>query len=70
VTLTVELDREEDGRWIADVLELPGVIVYGRTEDEALRGAEALALRVLAERLESGGQTEAIGTLKFVPSAA
>ena len=52
--LVVELEREEDGRWIAEVLKLPGVMVYGRTREEALARAEALALRVLADRLEQG----------------
>ncbi len=52
--LTVELDREEDGRWIAEVLELPGVLAYGSDRREAIARAEALALRVLAERLEHG----------------
>lgn len=50
VTLVVE--REEDGRWIAEVPELPGVLVYGNTEAEAMARAEVLALRVLAERIE------------------
>jgi predicted RNase H-like HicB family nuclease len=51
---TMELDREADGRWIAEVLNLPGVLAYGRTRDEALAHAEALALRVVADRLEHG----------------
>jgi predicted RNase H-like HicB family nuclease len=50
--LTVELDREEDGRWIAEVIDLPGVLVYGSTREEALAAAQALALRVLADKLE------------------
>lgn len=52
--LTIELDREVDGRWIAEVLELPGVMVYGATREEAISSVEALALRVLADRLEHG----------------
>jgi predicted RNase H-like HicB family nuclease len=51
---TVELDREVHGRWIADVPELPGVSVYGTTRDAAIAAAKALALRVLADRLEHG----------------
>jgi predicted RNase H-like HicB family nuclease len=51
---TLEFDREEDGRWIAEVLELPGVLVYGVTRVEAKSRAEALALRVLADRLDNG----------------
>lgn len=52
VTLTIELDREEDGRYIAEVPELPGVMVYAHTESEAITRAKALALRVLAEMVE------------------
>ena len=52
--LMVELDREVDGRWIADVAELPGVMVYGPTREAALSAAQALAFRVLADRLENG----------------
>ena len=52
--LLIELEREEDGRWIADVPALPGVMVYGQTREEALALVEALALRVLADRLEHG----------------
>ena len=50
--LTVETDSETDGRWIAEVRDLPGVLAYGSTRDEAIARAEALALRVLADRLE------------------
>lgn len=52
--LMVELDREVDGRWIADVAELPGVMVYGSTREAALSAAQALVFRVLADRLEHG----------------
>ena len=52
--LTIEKDREDDGRWIAEAPELPGVLAYGATQDEAMAKAEALALRVLAEQLEHG----------------
>jgi len=48
----IEYEREDDGRWIAEVPQLPGVLAYGTTADEAMTKAEALALRVLAERLE------------------
>ena len=51
---TIALDREEDGRWIAEVTDLPGVLAYGKTRAEALAAAEALALRVMADRLEHG----------------
>lgn len=49
---TVEHEREADGRWIAEVPELPGVLAYGDSAEQAITRAEALALRVLAERLE------------------
>jgi predicted RNase H-like HicB family nuclease len=52
--LTIEIEHEEDGRWIAEVLELPGVMVYGQTQDDAVNRAQALALQTLADRLESG----------------
>ena len=51
---TLEYEQEEDGRWLAEVLELPGVLAYGQTSDKALAKAQALALRVLADRLEHG----------------
>ena len=52
VSFPIEIDREEDGRWIADIPDLPGVLCYGSTHNEALARVQALALRVLAERLE------------------
>ncbi|MBI1733094.1 MAG: type II toxin-antitoxin system HicB family antitoxin [Gammaproteobacteria bacterium] len=52
MNFTLEHEREEDGRWLAEVPELPGVLAYGETAAEAMVKAEALALRVLAERLE------------------
>ena len=51
-TFTIQHEREEDGRWLAEVPELPGVLAYGDSADEAMAKAQALALRVLAERLE------------------
>ena len=54
MVLTIELDREEDARFIAEVLELPGVLCYGVTADAAIRAVKALALRVLGERVEHG----------------
>lgn len=50
----LELEREDDGRWIAEVPDLPGVLAYGTTADEAQGKVQALALRVIAERIESG----------------
>ena len=52
VAFKIELEAETDGRWIAVVVELPGVLAYGATQDEAIAYVQALALRVLADRLE------------------
>jgi len=52
VTFTIELEREDDGRWLAEVPALPGVLCYGTDRDEAIARVQALALRVIAERLE------------------
>ena len=52
--LKIESEREEDGRWIAEVPALPGVLTYGKTEAEAHAKVKALALRVVADRLENG----------------
>ena len=52
--LTVTLDREDDGRWIAEVPEIPGVLVYAQDEINAITKVKALCLRVLADRLENG----------------
>ena len=52
--LTIEIDREDDGRWIGEVMELPGVLTYGQTREEAISRVQALALRVLADRIEHG----------------
>lgn len=52
--LTIEIEREEDSRWIGEVPELPGVIAYGATEEEARNRAAALSLRVIADRIEHG----------------
>ncbi|QBQ54004.1 type II toxin-antitoxin system HicB family antitoxin [Nitrosococcus wardiae] len=51
---TIETEQEEDGRWIAEVIELPGVMMYGETRDTAILQVEALALRVLADQIEAG----------------
>ena len=59
---TVEYEEEEDGRWLAEVLELPGVLTYGKDADEAVAKAQALALRVIADRIEHG---ESSSTLTF-----
>jgi predicted RNase H-like HicB family nuclease len=54
MNLSIEHEEEADGRWLAEVPELPGVLAYGATREEAIAKAEVLALRVVAERLENG----------------
>jgi predicted RNase H-like HicB family nuclease len=71
VNLRFEIDREADGRWIADVLDLPGTMTYGATREEALAAAKALALRVLADRIEAGElPADDLSDLHFVLAAA
>ncbi len=62
---TIETDQETDGRWIAEVIELSGVMKYGATREEAIGQAEALALRVIAERIEAGEQPVAPIQISF-----
>ncbi|MBI3209927.1 MAG: type II toxin-antitoxin system HicB family antitoxin [Candidatus Solibacter usitatus] len=62
---TIRLLRETDGRWIADIAELPGVTVYGATPDEATLKVKALALRVVAEEIEHGEMPAGPDTLHF-----
>ena len=61
--LKIEFEREEDGRWIAEIAALPGVMSYGATQDEAKANVEALALRALADRLEHGEDVPELGEL-------
>ena len=61
--MKVETDRESGGRWIAEIPDLPGVMVYGATREEAIGKAQALALRVIADRLEHGEEVPQLGKL-------
>ncbi len=65
MNLKVELEREEDGRWIAEIPDLPGVLAYGASQDEARAKAQALALRVLADRLEHGEASPQLMSISF-----
>ena len=65
----LECEREEDGRWLAEVAQLPGVLAYGTSANEAMAKAEVLALRVLAERLEQG-EAGPLSISISVPAAA
>jgi predicted RNase H-like HicB family nuclease len=68
VFMKIEIEREEDGRWIAEIPELPGVMAYGNKRSEAIAGAQVLALRVLADRLEHGEEIPEINEV-FAVSA-
>jgi predicted RNase H-like HicB family nuclease len=59
--LRVEVERENDGRWIAEVVDLPGVLAYGDSRETAIERAKALSLRVLADRLEHGEEVPEMG---------
>ncbi len=61
----VELEQEDDGRWIAEVVDLPGVLAYGNTAEEAKAKVQALALRVVADRLEHGEAGPDLVTISF-----
>jgi predicted RNase H-like HicB family nuclease len=66
MNFNIEYEQEQDGRWLAEVTGLPGVLAYGQTREEAMAKAETLALRVLAERLEHGeGRPEPI-SISFI----
>jgi predicted RNase H-like HicB family nuclease len=65
MTFTIEYEQEDDGRWLAEVVELPGVLAYGQTSDEAIAKAQALALRVLADRLEHAESAPEFVTISF-----
>ena len=69
MNLTLACEREDDGRWLAEVAELPGALAYGASADEAMAKAEILALRVLAERLEHG-EARPVDINISVPAAA
>jgi predicted RNase H-like HicB family nuclease len=61
----IALEQEDDGRWIAEVQEIPGALAYGETADEAKARAQALALRVVADRLDHGEAGPDLDTITF-----
>ena len=65
VTLRVEFELETDGRWIAEIIDLPGVMAYGQTREEAGARVQALALRVIADRLDHGETAPDLMSLTF-----
>ena len=69
MNFTLECEREDDGRWLAEVVELPGALAYGTSANQAMARAEVLALRVLAERLEND-EVDPINIHISIPLAA
>ncbi|HEY9640678.1 MAG TPA: type II toxin-antitoxin system HicB family antitoxin [Coleofasciculaceae cyanobacterium] len=65
-SFTIETEQEEDGRWIAEISDLPGVLVYGETQKQAIAKVQALALRVIADRLEHEELNPALTSVSFV----
>lgn len=61
----IEIEQEDDGRWIAEVPDLPGVVAYGTSRADAIGRAQALALRVLADRIEHGEAESALIDVSF-----
>ena len=70
MNLTIELDREDDGRWIAEVPEIPGVMCYGNTREEAIGNAERLAIEVIEDRIANGEMPPASLAVSFAVPAA
>ncbi|MEK6698210.1 MAG: type II toxin-antitoxin system HicB family antitoxin [Nitrospirota bacterium] len=66
--MKIEIEREEDGRWIAEVFDLPGVLAYGTTREEAIAKVEALALRVIADRIDHGETIPELDELFALPA--
>jgi predicted RNase H-like HicB family nuclease len=66
--MRIEVEQEADGRWIAEIADLPGVLAYGASREEAIRKAKALALRVLADRLEHGEQIPELMNVFAMPA--
>jgi predicted RNase H-like HicB family nuclease len=68
VKMNVEIERETDGRWIAEVPDLPGVMVYAGSREEAISKVKALALRVIADRLDHGEEIPDLREVFAVPT--
>lgn len=65
MNFTIEIEQEEDGRFLAEVLGMPGVLAYGETREEAIARVQALALRVIADKLEHGEVTPDLVSVSF-----
>ncbi|MBI1747096.1 MAG: type II toxin-antitoxin system HicB family antitoxin [Acidobacteria bacterium] len=66
--MNIEIEREEDGRWVAEIPDLPGVMTYGQSREESISKVKALALRVLADRLEHGETIPELREIFAVPA--
>ena len=69
MTFAIEIEQEKDGRWIAEIPQIPGAMVYGQTREQAVSRVEALALRVFAERIEHGETSPVIEKVFSVAAA-
>jgi len=67
--LEIEIEREDDGRWLADIPELPGVMAYGTTRAEAIDKVKVLALRVIADEIEHGERSPEVADAIFATAA-
>jgi len=65
MTFSIEYEQEDDGRWLAEILELPGALAYGKTTQEAISKVQALALRIIAEKIEHGEVPHDMLDIKF-----
>ena len=66
--MRIEIEREDDGRWIAEVPDIPGVMAYGTTRQDAVAKAEALALRIIADRIDHGEAIPELDEMFAVPA--
>jgi predicted RNase H-like HicB family nuclease len=62
----IEIEQEDDGRWIAEIPDLPGVLVYGNSQKEAISNVKALALRVIADNIEAGNFYDDLTNINFI----
>jgi predicted RNase H-like HicB family nuclease len=69
IRFTIEYEQEEDGRWLAEVIGLPGVLAYGKTIEQAITHAQALGLRVIADRIEHDETPPALFNISFATVA-
>ena len=65
MTFSIEYEQEDDGRWLAEILELPSALAYGRTVQEAVSKVQALALRIIADKIEHGEVPPDMLDIKF-----